>query len=361
MKEAFEYCRSKRQIDNCFVDLWKIKTPPRRAGVVWKLLHNRVPTDDVVLFSKTSTASCCNLCQRPCCFETQQHLFFECSFSVALWNWIRSIFNVTTISIRGMFTLVRNYDSSSQVKNLLWVAVINNIWLIWNIRNQLRFQYVVTSFEQATSKLKVLIKESGGLNKGHMRNKMEDLLVLRFFKVNGRAVKAPKIIEVKWQPPLYGWFKINADGCSLGNPGQDGCGVVFRISNCVVVGSLAQSIGVDNSVSAEFWGAIFAFRIACSRGMRHIWFECDSMHVIGVLSDHSLVPWNLAVHWANCMKFLSTIQFRYSHIHREGNAVANLLAKWGASTGSQWCNEPPHFIRSAVGTDRSSLSVYHFR
>lgn len=122
-------------------------------------------------------------------------------------------------------------------------------------------------------------------SKRHMYNSMTDLCILRFFKIEGRADKAPKIIEVNWHPPLYGWIKINADGCSLGNPGQSGCGVVFRNHNSLVVGCLAQSIGIDNSVSAEFWGAIFAFKIARTRGMTRICFECDSMHVIRALSD----------------------------------------------------------------------------
>ncbi|XP_026383386.1 uncharacterized protein LOC113278869 [Papaver somniferum] len=118
------------------------------------------------------------------------------------------------------------------------------------------------------------------------------------------------------------------------NPGPVGRGVVIRNDNALVLGSLAQALGIDNSTSAEFWGAIHAFRIAQLKGMRKIWFECDSMHVIMVLSNSSLIPLRLLVHLENCLRHLSSIQFRFSYIYREGNSVADLLAKWGATSGS---------------------------
>ncbi|RZC48254.1 hypothetical protein C5167_041208 [Papaver somniferum] len=78
------------------------------------------------------------------------------------------------------------------------------------------------------------------------------------------------------------------------------------------------------------------------------WTDIKRSPTIRALSDPSPVPWRLAVYWEDCLRFLSSIQFRYSHIYGEGNAVADLLGKCGAITWSQWWNEPPYFIGNRV-------------
>lgn len=148
MEEAFDYYRLKRQIDVDVdsSDWWVVKTPLRRARIVWKLLHNRVQTDDIVLFCGISSASYCNLCDTPRWCESQQHLFIEYSYAPALWYRISAVFCVylKTTFISELFVIFCLYNNISQIKQLLWVAVVTPVWLMWAIRNTFRFDHEIT-------------------------------------------------------------------------------------------------------------------------------------------------------------------------------------------------------------------------
>ncbi|XP_026399049.1 uncharacterized protein LOC113294892 [Papaver somniferum] len=182
-----------------------------------------------------------------------------------------------------------------------------------------------------------------------------------FLGIKGRSPKMPKAILAKCQPPAPGWIKSNIDGCSFGNPDPSGCGVVFRDTHGLIKGCLAQNLGDNNSVYAELWGAIYALRLACTKGIRRLWLECDSTFVLQALKNPELVPWKLSMHWKNCLKFAASIQVIYTHIYREGNSVAGILAKHGAMVESCWWIEPPEFIRRKALIDNSILPLYHFR
>jgi len=68
---------------------WNKAIPPSRTSIVWKLLHNRIPTDDLrrkcEIFNVTFGPNWYNSC------ETTEHFFFSMSFAVNLWNWLESI------------------------------------------------------------------------------------------------------------------------------------------------------------------------------------------------------------------------------------------------------------------------------
>ena len=53
---------------------------------------------------------------------------------------------------------------------------------------------------------------------------------------------------IKWVSPPLGWFKLNTDGSSLGNPGLEGGGGVIRNYVGDWVGGFSQTIGVTTSV-----------------------------------------------------------------------------------------------------------------
>ncbi|KAL2340501.1 hypothetical protein Fmac_008441 [Flemingia macrophylla] len=57
-------------------NIWNSWTPPTRSCLVWKILWDRVPTDDKCLQVGVNMASICSLCGRSS--ETTQHIFFQC-------------------------------------------------------------------------------------------------------------------------------------------------------------------------------------------------------------------------------------------------------------------------------------------
>ncbi|XP_026419428.1 uncharacterized protein LOC113315353 [Papaver somniferum] len=325
-------------------------------------MHNRIATDDNMKVQGADVVNCCNLCPSPCCNETQSHLFFQCAFANALWSWVVQVFThqLDCVDVNSLFTSVRRFRGWSQSNNLLWIATVSCIWIIWYCRNRLRFENCFTYSTLAIIYLKSLIVESSRHSGGFSFYTAADKVILDFPGIKRLPPRLPKAIIVKWQPPLPGWIKANIDGCSLGNPDPSGCGVTFRDSNGLVKGCLAQNLSFNDSSCAELWGAIHALRIACTKKIQRLWLKCDSTFVLQAIRNPNLVPRTISTHWHNCLKFTSSIQFMCTHIYREGNSVADLLAKHGALSESRWWFEPPEFTRQNLIIDNSVLPFYRF-
>nr|POE76953.1 putative ribonuclease h protein [Quercus suber] len=61
------------------------------------------------------------------------------------------------------------------------------------------------------------------------------------------------VVQVRWRRPGDGWFKLNADGSALGNPGRANGGGLIRDSNGGRIRGFTCNIGVASSVEAELW------------------------------------------------------------------------------------------------------------
>lgn len=72
-----------------------------------------------------------------------------------------------------------------------------------------------------------MIKDSvtiaGNISNKIIRNDIYDFSVLEFFGIGTRSSKARNSIQVVWEFPSLGWFKVNTDGASRGSPGSVTC------------------------------------------------------------------------------------------------------------------------------------------
>jgi ribonuclease HI len=57
-------------------------------------------------------------------------------------------------------------------------------------------------------------------------------------------------------PPPPGFYKVNFDGASKGNPGHLGYGVVIRRSLFQIQILIAKNLGCDTNNSTKIWGLI---------------------------------------------------------------------------------------------------------
>ena len=51
------------------------------------------------------------------------------------------------------------------------------------------------------------------------------------------------VVTVRWNKPPHGWFKLNTDGASMGNPGKAGRGGLTRDSSGNWVKGFSRSLG----------------------------------------------------------------------------------------------------------------------
>ena len=73
-------------------------------------------------------------------WKSIQHLFFECFTVVRIWSWVRQIFLTPQFSNKDdLFSFIKS-DGSPLIKLFKLVVITFSIWMIWRMRNYVRFQ-----------------------------------------------------------------------------------------------------------------------------------------------------------------------------------------------------------------------------
>jgi len=109
--------------------IWNKAIPPSKSMLMWRILQEKIPTDDQLLKRGCQLSSICNLCNSS--METTNHLFLECSFATQIWNWLRSTlnFNIRVFSLTDPL-LVLDKAGSPQCKIVILASIINSFHTI---------------------------------------------------------------------------------------------------------------------------------------------------------------------------------------------------------------------------------------
>jgi len=232
---------------------------------MWRILHEKMPTDEQLIKRGCQISSMCNLCFRST--ESSFHLFLDCKFAAQIWNWLSSLFNfnINVSSPRETLNVIDKADSP-QCKIVMLAAIINSFHTIWFCRNQMRFNDKVINIRSALNLIIAGTSLSGNLTSLTASSSMSDFSFLKHFDVTIKPPKPQTIKEVIWNPPIFNWIKCNTDGASLGNPGQAACGGLFRNSSSDFIGGFAVNLGVSSALCSEHIGAMLAIEIAHKKG-----------------------------------------------------------------------------------------------
>jgi hypothetical protein len=79
LKEAYSIKSPAGQNFHWSKYIWIKDIPPSKSLLCWRLMHDRVPTDDNLKIRGCSFPSICSNCFKES--ETSFHLFFECNFA----------------------------------------------------------------------------------------------------------------------------------------------------------------------------------------------------------------------------------------------------------------------------------------
>jgi len=192
-----------------------------------------------------------------------------------------------------------------------------------------RFQNKVIHWKIIINHIISAVYMSGSKTSKAASPDIREFAILKSFKINIHLPKTPIIKEIIWSPPIFICIKVNTDGAATKNPPNAVAGGIFRndAGNCL--GCFTQNLGTANAYYAELLAAILAMEFAQSKCYNHLWLETDSQLVCLAIKSSAKVPWDLSNRWHNCMFFVKSITFVYSHVYREGNTCADDLANLG--------------------------------
>jgi len=158
---------------------------------------------------------------------------------------------------------------------------------------------------------------SGNNTNALATSSMYDFVIMKKFNGKIHPLKAPQILEVIWQPPVFHWTKCNTD--ETGTSTSSSYGGIFRNKDANFLLCFSENLGPGNAFFAELSGAMRAIELAKQYNWFDLWLETDSELVVKAFSNHKLVPCNLRNKWRNCILILSSVNFVVSHVYREEN------------------------------------------
>ncbi|PRQ50066.1 putative ribonuclease H-like domain-containing protein [Rosa chinensis] len=158
---------------------------------------------------------------------------------------------------------------------------------------------------------------------------------------------------ISWCKPGLGFFKLNVDGSRSSN-GMIGSGGVIRDAIGEWISGFMVNIGAGSVIQAETWGLYHGLQIASSLHINHLEVESDSACLVQLLQSDAIELHPLGTILMNCKQLLNQFDAcQIRHIHREGNMVADILAKESIHHSAGICTftSPPALVVEAVLDD----------
>ncbi|XP_020262200.1 uncharacterized protein LOC109844683 [Asparagus officinalis] len=140
-----------------FYVVWENFSYPKHCFILWLAVQNRLLIKERLLKRGLIQAGQCCLCE-DASLETRDHLFFECRFSVAVWNgvmsWLR--FNWKTCNwgllIFWYSSRLRGKGFRHKIKRM---ALSTTVYILWKKRNARVFKQKRRSVDQSVTEIKI--------------------------------------------------------------------------------------------------------------------------------------------------------------------------------------------------------------
>ncbi|PKU59328.1 Putative ribonuclease H protein [Dendrobium catenatum] len=134
---------------------------------------------------------------------------------------------------------------------------------------------------------------------------------------------------VYWIKPKPPYVKLNTDG-SVGLL-RAGAGGLIRDSLGDIMAAFAAPLQLVDVIMAELNALLMGLQLCLKIGVTFVWIEVDSLFLVQIIKDG--VTGNAQYFYLirKIKSLLNVLNFDISHIFREGNVCANLLANKGSS------------------------------
>ncbi|KAK1265510.1 hypothetical protein QJS04_geneDACA011192 [Acorus gramineus] len=172
----------------------------------------------------------------------------------------------------------------------------------------------------------------------------------------GDLDQAPR--EVTWRSPNPGWCKVNSDASLIRESGRAGLGFLIRDQHSNFLAGAAFGIELDKISILELMAAAKGLNRAVELGFQRVWLELDSQTVVVWIRGKGKPSLTAIPILSQIAANVSKLEdFSISHIHREGNKPANLLASLNPDMGVMEIkpNNMPPKLQKAIDSDKEGI------
>ncbi|KAF7838458.1 reverse transcriptase [Senna tora] len=264
--------------------VWKLKCYPKIMMFIWQCMRNALPCKTILCSKGIMLNIVCPVCSVG--VESLDHLFASCFETRKVWE----VMNVNPTIL----------DSGSCFQK----------WLKLNAGNK--------KFDCLRVGRRAVCK------------------AVEFVYLNSKysPERAVETVFIGWQPPPLGWWKLNTDGSCQNN--LIGGGGIIRDANGNWIHGFKKFLGEGDCLLAELWAIVEGVNLAKHLHCDKLIVESDSLSAVNLINA---VECGKSHRFSTLVSICRAILLGFSeakvvHIHREGNACADILAKLAITTNS---------------------------
>ena len=213
------------------------------------------------------------------------------------------------------------------------------LWLVWQRRNKAMYQSELESLDEIP------------------------LLALRlsseFWAANDQLQPMPQVtLKSVWQPPSQFEFKANCDAALFPSHDITSIGVVIRDGRGLPIATLCKRFHCLHTVdNAEAIAAREAIQLAKDVGLTEVEVEGDSLVIFQALKQQEVCFASYGDIVQDVLHLSSSLHWvGFSHVRRNGNRVAHVLARNAIVLSSDflvWLEDVPSFLEDVIQSEFS--------
>ncbi|XP_016497004.1 uncharacterized protein LOC107815872 [Nicotiana tabacum] len=344
---------------------WHKKIPFKWSFCLWRVIKNKLPTDDGVLSFCSPTVTRCVCCSFHT-NETIDHLFSRGNFARIVWNKFEGPVGIQTEEFPLRLLLMRwwlLHNNNEVQKLILHYLPIIVCWNLWKNR------YIAKYGAKSTSLTRVLFSINSDINMLLRANFLEVKWPLNWqelYPFIENLKHQTFSAQVVWSKPSHGYVKVNNDGSALTNRGRIGVGVIIRdhYSEFIHASAAPLGEGTNNFVKTE--AALIGIQWCLNNGFTKVHLESNSALLIQWLTSGRNFPWSLKMKLHQLLDLCNLCEsFKCSHTYREAKCPADSLSKLNhdLTTITEYHNASalPTHIRGLILQDYLSTPAFRHK
>jgi len=324
------------QAANDWKRLWKIKVPPKMLIMLWRFVHDCLPTGQQLKNRNITASEVCCHCARE---ENLHHTFIGCQYVAEVWKELKKR---TGLKINQKWCgSARNwlFDILSRCTSRETTILAIAFWHIWEARNAMRNGETELHPWCLVEKILAYV----------------DMVFLHCYQ-SISPKRCESTMPNQWSPPPEGWIMINVDAAIFVDANRMGLGLVVRDHRGELLAAFRQ--GIDKITNPELVETI-AFRRALFFAMQlpydKVVVASDCLTLINKLRSRKVDRSHTGIIVEDIKQLMrvSSVVFSFIHVSRNCNEVAHALAKSADQLCvSEWFHSPPELILSKLCNDR---------
>ncbi|KAL6564968.1 hypothetical protein OROMI_016418 [Orobanche minor] len=315
----------KNPLNNILRFCWNPIITPTISFFMVRLVNKWIPTPDGLLRRGIYATNFCYCCNDD---ENIPHLFIHGPVANKVLTYFHNLAGIRCLKTSNINFILANWFGKAKGKiHIFHIIPILIFWFLWCCRNDRRVDNVPFTANRVCERIWNYINTFN--HKVIFKNKkfwMGAALIADRVGV----IAAPKTIFkcclVRWSKPQPGWWKLNTDGSARGNPGDAAAGGIIRDHVGKPLIMFSEFLGVRTNNFAELYAIWRGLEFCIDNHFDKVWVEVDSKIALSLIEHSATTHWQLQSIISKIRDFRGSIEIRFSHIFREGNAVAGWLA-----------------------------------